>query len=974
MVGRLRCRRWRPQAASGAKVLQQSGYTTYALGKWDHTPLWEVPFMMFWAPGAVHAPHHAPQVDLDHYRGKFDLGWDAAREAILANQVARGVFPEGTQLAARPADIAAWDSLAPAQQRMYARQMEAFAAQMTHVDREIGRMVATLERTGMLEDTLIMITSDNGASGEGGLEGDRQPLPRRLGNGGEHAAAADAEEEGLEVVGARVSVYRVAYGARWLEPHASLRHAVRRRLAIDQPPRGDLAISWRMRCLAGAIGLLCLAASAGAECGAGVEGRPRIGLALAGGGAKGAAHVGVLQVLEELRVPVDCIAGTSMGSIIGGLYAAGLAPSELQATLESVDWADVMEDAPGRRELTFRRREDQQRYLLGLELGVGKGGLKLPSGLRSGQKLFLLLEEFTLPVAGIQDFARLPIPFRAVATDIQSGEMVVLERGDLAWAMRASMAIPSVFTPVTLDGRLLVDGGVTRNVPVDVVREMGADVVIAVDLGAPLSEREVTNVLQVYAQLQRMLTRTNMEPQLAAADLVVHPAVAQYGTLDFGEIAAISQAGVEEARARAAELARFAVSEEEYARFQERHRPPEAALPVVGEVRLEGNARVDRRAILSEVHERPGETFEPEGAAQDARRVFGMGDFEQVYFSLDRSGEEPALVYHLREKPWGPNYLHFGFSLDYDFEGDTNVELLTNLTATRLNARGAEWRNDLELGDELGVFSEFYQPLGFSGGWFVAPRLEWITRQVGVFDGDDRVAEVDARRLSARVDLGYQFGRWGEARLGVQRSRVEAELATGVLPPEIDPTVLEGADLGAVVGEFTIDRLDSVTFPREGGIVRFVGFFSADQIGAEAKYDKLQLALGQFVSRGRHTGFGTLGGGWSPGSELPLYDEFRIGGLFSLSGFAPEQLRGQYFGIARLGYYRKTRGSLYLGGWLEGGNVWPTSDAVGDDLIATATLLAGADSKLGPVYLAYGVTDTNEDAIYLVIGRTFQRR
>ena len=289
--------------------------------------------------------------------------------------------------------------------------------------------------------------------------------------------------------------------------------------------------------------------------------RPKIGLALAGGGAKGLAHVGVLRVLEELNVPVDYIGGTSMGSIIGGLYASGLSADELEEILLEIDWQDVLEDETPRKDLAFRRKEEQRRYLIGLELGIKKSGIVFPTGLKTGQKLYFMLQTLTLPVTDVEDFDRLPTPFRAVATDIHTSEAVVVDHGNLATAMRASMAIPTVFTPVVIDDRLLVDGGLSNNLPVDVVRAMGADIVIAVDLGAPLSDRQVESLIQVYSQTMRLLTRLNMEPQLAAADLViVPPGVSKFGTLQFKASEKILLTGIEGAREQEEVLRQWAVT------------------------------------------------------------------------------------------------------------------------------------------------------------------------------------------------------------------------------------------------------------------------------------------------------------------------------------------------------------------------------------------------------------------------------
>lgn len=325
--------------------------------------------------------------------------------------------------------------------------------------------------------------------------------------------------------------------------------------------------------------------------------RPRIGLALAGGGAKGAAHIGVLKTLEDLHIPVDYIAGTSMGSIIGGLYATGMTADELREALLAVDWTDALSDSPRRQDLSFRRKEDKTRYPFDLEGGLRKGALRFPSGLRTGQKLGLLLQQLTLRAGGTHDFDDLPIPFRAVATDIRTGDPVVLDHGSLATALRASMAIPAVFTAVELDGLTLVDGGISNNVPVDVVRAMGADIVIAVDLRQPETEGEIASYLQVVGQLNRFLTRKNMEAQLAQADLVIRPDVTGFTTMGFDKVAALCELGREQARSQAAELQRFVVPAEEYARHRERQRRTPPPPPVIRFIRFAGNERIDERLM-----------------------------------------------------------------------------------------------------------------------------------------------------------------------------------------------------------------------------------------------------------------------------------------------------------------------------------------------------------------------------------------
>jgi NTE family protein len=732
--------------------------------------------------------------------------------------------------------------------------------------------------------------------------------------------------------------------------------------------------------------------------------RPKIGLALGGGGAKGGAHVGVLEVLEELNVPVDYIAGTSIGAIVGGLYASGMSAAEIRQSISAVNWDEVLQDEPPRRDLTFRRKEEDSRYLFDLGVGIGRGGFRFPGGLINGQNLFFMLQALTLPVANVTDFDQLPIPFHAVATNVNTGEMVVLKQGQLASAIRASMALPGVFAPVDLDGLLLIDGGLVRNLPVDVVREMGADIVIAVDLGAPLSTRDVQRSIGgVLSQTMRMLTRPNVEPQLRAADIAIIPPVSVFGTMSFDDIGPIMDLGYEKAREHEDELRRYSVTPEEFARHRAAQTVEEAEAFPVAFVEFEGNERVDDRIVEHQIRLEPGaemrlsvladdvrqllsprtrkemrrqrlglDGIDLRALSVDMRRLYGLGDFERVDFTFEEREGEEGVVIRMKEKPWGPNFMHFGLQITSDGDGTTELELLLNLTNTRLNARGGEWRNDLLLGKSRSVFSEFYQPLDFRGKFFVAPGLAIENRRPTFWEDGQAIADLDVQLNTAYIDFGYQFDVYGEMRLGVERAAGDVRLETGALPPDalegFDPTDI---DIGGIRFQSITDRLDSVTFPRKGSNAVLRAFFALEDLGSDDDYTKAEAFGSRFMSRGRHTGFGTIRIGWSPGSELPIYDEFTLGGFGSLGGFADQELRGQYLGLLRLGYYQRRWRSWYIGGLAEAGNVWETSsEADFDTFILSGTALIGKDTPIGPLYVAYSQAEEGKNKIYFVLGRT----
>jgi len=703
--------------------------------------------------------------------------------------------------------------------------------------------------------------------------------------------------------------------------------------------------------------------------------RPRIGLALSGGGARGLAHVGVLRVLEELRVPVDYIAGTSMGSIVGGLYASGLSPGQIEEAMERVDWVDLFNDRPPRADLSYRRKQDVSSDFIDFEMGLKGGRLVLPQGLIAGQKIGFLLQSLTLRAAGIDDFDRLPIPFRAVATDLSDGGMVVLSRGDLAEALRASMSLPGTLAPVEIDGRLLVDGGLVRNLPVDVARGMGADVVIAVDVSTPLDPADtIKSVADVTRQVSGMLTQENAAAQAGGADLLIRPDLGSVTSMAFSLSGSAVQRGEAAARARTDVLRRYAIPDDDFAARLARVRGAPVPAPIrIDAVRVEGTTRVDFRTIEKKTRTQGGGTLDLETLKDDLSRLYDLGDFERIDYRLVPSEHGTDLVLRTREKSWGPNYLRFGLNFVNDLEGDSDYSVLARYTRTRMNPLGAEWRNDVRIGRTRLLASELFQPLDFSARWFVAPGFQYSVRRFDDYENDRLFAEYDVEGITGALDVGAELGRYGEVRAGAFRGRVRANARVG--PGDLPRYNIAS---GGWTAHLVIDRFDNPYFPSRGRLALLDLFLSRRDMGADLSYDKLLGSYAQVLSRGRHRVYMSVTGGTGLGSDVAFYDAFTLGGFLSLSGFKEAQLRGPVFGVARLGYYVKSgalsgllgRGA-YVGGWVEAGNTWATNAAVDvGDLIYTGTVAVGSDTFFGPIYLAYGQSDDGHGSFYISIGRS----
>ncbi|MGQ9368478.1 patatin-like phospholipase family protein [Azospirillum sp. A39] len=725
------------------------------------------------------------------------------------------------------------------------------------------------------------------------------------------------------------------------------------------------------------VALACTAPAAADPGGPG--GRPRIGLVLSGGGALGATHIGVLKVLEELRVPIDVIAGTSMGSIVGGLYAMGLSATELEALVSTIDWEDAFSDRPARGDRSFRSKAEDYGFLLDLKVGLKDGGLQLPAGLIQGQKLTLMLRALTLRARDVRDFDRLPIRFRAVAADLETGRAVVLDHGNLATAMRASMSVPGVFPPVDLDGKLLVDGGVANNLPVDVARAMGADILIVVDIPSVLKTRaELASTVDIAGQMLTVLIQQNSLSQLASLrpqDVLIQPDLGRMGSSDFGRIMDAVAPGEAAARRVVDRLRALAVSPEAYLAERTERGREEVEAPVIHFIEIVNKTGLSDRRIRSFIRQRIGEPLDVEQVERDFTRLYGQGDFEQIDYTLVERDGKTGMVVTATEKSWAKDYLRVGLALEHDLSGDASYVLGASLNFTGLNAYGAEWRNQLAFGSEQQLTSEFYQPLLPEPGFFASAQVNYRRLDTSTWDDGERVAEYRVTRRNASLYLGYEIGSIGEVRVGYSRGSGELDRLTGSTPPgDTDFRI------GEVAANLTIDTVDNLGFPSEGLLAVVNLTHSAPGLGGDDRYTRLEVGANQALSLGRNRFLLGVRGGTALDGELPVYDRFRAGGLFNVSGYARDEIATANLALGRFTYMRELTESsplafnlpLYAGASVEAAAV---DDAVsGDELgryIVGATLFAAADTPLGPLYVGYGRADGGRQAAYIYFGKMF---
>ncbi len=743
-----------------------------------------------------------------------------------------------------------------------------------------------------------------------------------------------------------------------------------RRVTGRWPAALGLALSATLGALASGPALAQAPQPAVAE-----AGRLRVGLALSGGGARGAAHVGVLKVLDAMRVPVDCIAGTSMGAVVGGAFAAGNTPEAMEKLIAETDWSDVFNDRPPRGEIAARRKLDDYKPLFAPEFGFSKGSLALPRGAVAGVTIEGFLRTLAAPADLVHDFHSLPIPYRAVAADIASGEAVVLSGGSLMQAMRASMAVPGAVAPVEIGGRLLVDGGIADNLPIDLVRGLcAADVVIAVNVSTPpMARGEITSALSVVGQLVNLLGKEAVDRQLASlrpGDVLITPDLAGISAADFERQMAAVAAGETSARAVAHLLGRLALAPEAYAQWRLTRIRNVPEMASVDEIRFEGIERTNQDVLMQLLATRVGEPLSQARLNLDLRRVYGRGDFDTVDYRIDDSTGRRALLIPVREKATGPDYLRFGLGFATDLRGETGFNALMSYRRTWLNALGGEWLSEAQAGQNSYLFTEFLQPLVRSGRVFVAPYAQWGQGLRGLFVDGDRLADYQIREVRAGVDVGGPVGTWGEWRLGPLTRRVKAHRVTGspVLP---DVSVRATGARLKLVG----DSFDSPWFPREGQRLAASLYVSGDNTDVTDRYRRAEFAWSGAASAGAHTLAATVAAGSGIGTRLPIHEGFTLGGPLRLSAFRSGEFSGERVAFGSLRAYRRLYrlpsilgSGVYTGVSAEVGRVERAYASAPAGHLWSASLFLAAETFLGPGFAGVGFGPDGRRTFYLMVG------
>jgi len=705
--------------------------------------------------------------------------------------------------------------------------------------------------------------------------------------------------------------------------------------------------------------------------------RPRIGLALSGGGALGLAEIGVIQWLEENHIPVDRIAGTSMGSIIGAMYASGMSPAEIEKFAEQIDWDAAFRAEPTYSQLSYRRKQDRRDFLIDAPLGL-KHGLNGPNGFNPGQGVGLLLDRIAFPESGIASFDDLPIPFRCVATDMLSGEAIVLHDGSLAQAVSASAAVPGVFTPVEIDGRVLADGGMVQNIPVETVLNMNADAVIAVELRLPPGDRAQLDTLTgVLSRAVDVMITQNERRSLVLAKAKISVDMRGFSVSDYSRVKELIRLGYKTAASQSDTLLLYAIQDaaewQEYveARAARKRKPPERveAVVVTG-ADSDTDARLQHK--LSKALRGPINLSKVD---TQLNRIAGVGQFDRLGYEGFTQNGVPALRVTMHDKSYGPPFVDFAVNVDgsgvaaFDFSAGARVTFMD------VAHGGGEWRNDLLFGSRNLAATEFYQPLGASP-FFVAPYAFASKYARNSFTGLTRVAVFGDERAGGGLDLGYNSGRRSEFRIGY-------ELFDAKLSPLIGATGLPivNGSIGEFRARYVWDGQDRPAVPSRG--TRVVATLSRvmQSPGQAHPIGQLEVQTSNFIPVGPKTSllFDISGGTTFRGSAGP-FQVFALGGAYRLGAYLPQEFLGNHYAYSSFGFRRElyrlpelVGGKIYWSGWYEAGSAFGSTALDLGPVAVRGTFNLGviADTIIGPVGLAGSVSPTGQSRVNFSIGRVF---
>ncbi len=701
--------------------------------------------------------------------------------------------------------------------------------------------------------------------------------------------------------------------------------------------------------------------------------RARVALVLNGGGALGLAHVGVLRWMEEHHIPIDGVAGTSMGGLVGGFYATGMSAQEIDDFIHTIDWKHALNDETPYRDLSFRRKEDKRLYPADLEFGL-KNGISLPSGFNSGQQVGLILDRIAAPYFDLTTFDQLPTPFRCVAADLTTGRQKVFDRGSLAEALRATMSLPAVFSPVREKNHIYVDGGLLNNLPVDVSRSMGTDIVIAVELRTdPIHPKDVVSAVNVLQQSVSVIISSNELESMRDADILITVDTGKIGGLEFSAEDRLISLGYQAAQQKSKVLQRFALNDTEWAKYENDRATKRRSPPIPQFVKVTGTESQIARGLEKNLVDNAGRPLNYSRLDRDLDVITGLGRFSVAGYQFTRDSGRTGLLIQTQEKEYGPPIVNPLIFIDGSDYANVRFNLGARITLLDIGGFGSEWRNDIIAGSEYGIYSEYYHPLKWSSPFFFSPRFFANTKPFDIYDNNKEVANYRDGVVGGGFDFGVAFNRYSQLRVGYQleHEQLSQQIGTATLPN------FSGRQ-GFSRLLYTFDTTDSPSLPRKGiNIQSRVEFYDANP-GAKQDFPLFETRVGYFYELNQPssvfllasggTTFGRLGYGIPP---------FSLGGPLRLAAYGENEILTNQYYLFQPGYIRRLK---------------ELSPFFGNNLYAVANYeIAKPDHELfresslpndvnvalllqtlfGPIVVGGTVGDSNHRKFYFEVGRYF---
>ncbi len=713
---------------------------------------------------------------------------------------------------------------------------------------------------------------------------------------------------------------------------------------------------------------------------------PKICLVLSGGGARGFAHLGVLRALEEQHIKPDCIVGTSAGALIGGLYATGMPIDEIQNRIKAMNFNKIIYDKPNRKEKTQYLRDLEYDSNNMIDISLTKDGkVELPESIMSSIRLDEALRTLFAKYPFTMDFDQLPIKFRAVSTDLGTGEKVILSNGKLAQVSRASMAIPAVFSAVKIDGKLLSDGMLSSNLPIEVAKEMGADYIIAVNVSTGvLPEDKIKDMVNVSEQILNFLVQENVDRNLKLLkkqDIYILVDAKDVKNLEFDRIDETVQYGYETIQNNSkiknliSNIARLTGRGDMRLSEKNMYSQP---MPIIKDIQIKTNNNFYIETLSNVMTTKKGDTFTIASINKDIKNILDTNRVKSVTYDVIQEDDGFNLIYNVEFKNTSNNSFQLGIEIASDSIVNQNMTFYLSHLNPWINRWGGQWRNYITVGRSSVFISEFDQPIPDMPDWFIRPQIALgYEKNYAYLDGQSDVAsEYRISRQYAKLDIGKKIGNIGEWSFGAsfKRNDLNGNLSNPSLPIPSDTN-----NYFTLNANIIFDQLNDIYIPTDG---YFLNLYT--NISPHKKED-IQYAqsgiLGIYAAQidNQSLAFRLEASGYHSNESIYL-SPFKLGGYHHLSGYEYNQFIGNYllFGSATYRYmtpFSLLGKPLMLGISAEAGDVWDRFKDIKYNNIKYAGSIFGAiQTPIGPAQLGFGMNEEGQSNIYFFLGKTFDKK